>query len=182
MRIDMATTYGTGTTSTGNFRFNPMTNEYEVYDGKTWTSVNQQRGISIQNHTMPIGVVGPADSAIKHSHDNKFEVHSTHGRFIIDLETGDLTMPAGVAKHDGLRQFWLAFQENFKGTYNKEYEQQIIKLKNEVNYFKDKISSINKNAENDIKNKLIDKVRNKYGSEKFIMTKPDELIKLLESE
>lgn len=180
----------------GTFRINAYTGEYEVFDGKSWLEEPRQAAAQAapprphvnapaidytkESHT----IKWPADHTIKWPGDdgNKFTVNSTWGRFTIDLETGELTMPAGVTKNEGLRQFWLAFQEHFKGPTNNEYEQQIVKLNNEVAYYKSKLATFNDNVRAVEKQKLIDKVRNKYGSDKFIMTKPDELIKLLESE
>jgi len=102
------------------------------------------------------------------------------GRISVDIETGDITVPVGVGRDEAIREFWLGFQKHFQPSNKAKYEMEIEGLKRDYQrletYYKEKLVEIEKDAAKFI----VEKVRKKYGSEKFIMVKPEDLIKFIE--
>jgi hypothetical protein len=102
------------------------------------------------------------------------------GRVGINTETGDITIPPGIGRDEAIREFWFGFQKHFQPANKDKYEKEIAGLKSDYqrleNYYKDKLASVGKDAAKPI----IEKVRKKYGNEKFIMVKPEDLIKFIE--
>jgi hypothetical protein len=121
-------------------------------------------------------------------------ITTSKGKITANLETGDLTLPHGVGKDEGLREFWLGFQEHFKPTVtlNPPSSPDISKLEQEINNLKAALDSVNYakmeaekqsiEAKKIAANHIADKVRKKYNKEKFIMVKPEDLIKFIEDE
>lgn len=107
---------------------------------------------------------------------SKMRVTTKRGSVTADLETGELTFPPEVGKDQALREFWLAFQEHFQPTNKEKYEKEIFDLKHE----KDMLAELLKQEKKAAANLVVEKVRKKYGNEKFIMVKPDDLIKFIE--
>ena len=177
----------------GSYRMNPVTREHEVFTGGAgWMPVSGigqgplptgspnsitsfdpttvYKDIYTTDHTTTIAPPG----------NNKFRVITKAGTVVADLETGELTVPIGVSRQQMLREFWLAFQEHFKGGNAAKYEQEIKKLENEIFGYKMEQSKKEKELKKRIQDRLVDKINNTYGNQKFIMMKPDDLIKFLE--
>jgi hypothetical protein len=98
---------------------------------------------------------------------------TSFGDVTLDLEKGYITIPPGIGKDDAIREFWLAFQEHFQPTNKAEYEKKIKDLEN-------KAEEYGKYATELVTNKIAKKIATKYGSEKFIMIKPEDLIRFIE--
>ena len=85
-----------------------------------------------------------------------------------------------MGRDDAIREFWLGFQKHFQPSSNAKYETEIEGLKRDYvrleTYYKEKLVNIEKDAAKHIGEKL----RKKYGNEKFIMVKPEDLIKFIE--
>ena len=111
---------------------------------------------------------------------NVISIETKLGRISVDTETGDITVPVGVGRDDAIREFWFGFQKHFQPSYNAKYEKEIEGLKRDYTrletYYKVKLLEMEKDAAGII----VEKVRKKYGSEKFIMVKPEDLIKFIE--
>ena len=111
---------------------------------------------------------------------NVISIETKLGRISVDTETGDITVPVGVGRDDAIREFWFGFQKHFQPTTNQKYETEIAGLKRDYErletYYKAKFVEIEKDSAKFI----VEKVRKKYGSEKFIMVKPEDLIKFIE--
>ena len=107
-------------------------------------------------------------------------IETKAGRVSVDIETGDITVPVGIGRDEAIREFWFGFQKHFQPSNKAKYESEIEGLKRDYvkleTYYKDKLVSIEKAAAGPI----VEKVRKKYGSEKFIMVKPEDLIKFIE--
>lgn len=180
----------------GSIHFNPVMNRYEIYDGVKWVEMKDVSagGVSMGTRLTDFDPNGTykdqyyTDSTTKPritnniSNNNKFTVRTTSGDVTADLETGDLTLPFGMSRIDGLREFWLAFQEHFKGDNSAMYEKEIKKLENEIVGYRMERNSLERYGKDELKKHLASKIRSKYGSEKFIMMKPDDLLKFLELE
>lgn len=102
------------------------------------------------------------------------------GRVGINIETGDITIPPGIGRDEAIREFWFGFQKHFQPSNKAKYETEIEGLKRDYvrleTYYKEKLVNIEKAAAQPI----VEKVRKKYGNEKFIMLKPEDLIKFIE--
>ena len=111
---------------------------------------------------------------------NVISIETKLGRIGVDIETGDITVPVGVGRDDAIREFWFGFQKHFQPSNNSKYETEIEGLKRDYvrleTYYKEKLVNIEKDAAKPI----VEKVRKKYGSEKFIMVKPEDLIRFIE--
>ncbi len=161
-------------TPKGMIQYNAMKQCYEIWDGTAWVPSNIPANQYISHNTVPIPSAGHL-TINNTPTQNKFRVTTKSGEIVVDLETGDLTMPVGMNRKDGLREFWLAFQDNFKGGNEKVKE-----LEYELSYAKAQLTGKQTEMKKQIKERLRDKVMKNYGSQKFIMMKPDDLIKFLE--
>ena len=121
-----------------------------------------------------------AQSTITHPAQNVISIETKVGRVSINTETGDLTIPPGIGRDDAIREFWFGFQKHFNPFNKAKYEVEIAGLKRDYErletYYKEKFVEIEKDSAKFI----VEKVRKKYGSEKFIMVKPEDLIKFIE--
>lgn len=104
------------------------------------------------------------------------------GTVTINLDTGELKMPPNIGRDAAIRDFWLGFQENFQPTNKAQYEKKIMELEKEIESTKRSAALIeNADAKKAIK-KVAAKISAKYSGEKFIMVKPDDLIRFIEGE
>jgi len=110
------------------------------------------------------------------------EIKGKLGNIKIDLDTGELTLPPNVGRDAGIRDFWLGFQEHFQSTNKAEYEKKIADLRHDVQALKDRAIQAEVSSLKDASKKVAAKVAAKYSGEKFIMVKPEDLIKFIESE
>ena len=108
------------------------------------------------------------------------EIETKLGRVGINIDTGDITVPPGIGRDEAIREFWFGFQKHFNPFNKAKYEVEIEGLKRDYSrletYYKEKLEGLTKEAAKPI----VEKVRKKYGSEKFIMVKPEDLIKFIE--
>lgn len=172
----------TPTPKVGDMRTNANSFLVEVYDGKNWVvqstnlhgdpqSVEKMR---IDNSGMlSVSAVKPAA---------EITVQGKLGTITINLDTGELKMPPNVGRDAAIRDFWLGFQENFQPTNKAEYENDIRELKKEVARLQVANLHTEKDADKKASKKVSEKILAKYGGEKFIMVKPDDLIKFIEGE
>ncbi len=111
---------------------------------------------------------------------NVIAIETKVGRVGINTETGDITIPPGIGRDEAIREFWFGFQKHFNPFDKTKYEIEIEGLKRDYarleTYYKDKLVNLGKDAAKPI----VEKVRKKYGNEKFIMVKPEDLIKFIE--
>ena len=102
------------------------------------------------------------------------------GRISVDIDTGDITVPVGIGRDEAIREFWFGFQKHFVPSNKAKYESEIEGLKRDYQrletYYKEKFVNIEKDAAKPI----VDKIRKKYNGEKFIMVKPEDLIRFIE--
>jgi hypothetical protein len=119
-------------------------------------------------------------SAFHESLTNVIQIETKVGRVGINTETGDITIPPGIGRDEAIREFWFGFQKVFKPLNKNKYEIEIEGLKRDYarleTYYKDKLVNLEKDATKPI----IEKIRKKYNGEKFIMVKPEDLIKFIE--
>jgi hypothetical protein len=111
---------------------------------------------------------------------SEIAVMTPHGQVKINLDTGDLTVPHGIGREEAIRDFWLGFQENFRGADEAKYENEIASLKKDISYITQKADEYRNHANDVVKKSILKKITEKYGSEKFIMIKPADLIKMIE--
>lgn len=104
------------------------------------------------------------------------------GTVTINLDTGELKMPPNIGRDAAIRDFWLGFQEYYQPTNKAQYESKIKKLEAEIKEQHDKADEYAKYVLKEANKKVAAKISAKYGGEKFIMVKPEDLIKFIESE
>jgi hypothetical protein len=104
------------------------------------------------------------------------------GNITMNLDTGELTMPPNVGRDAAIRDFWLGFQEYWQPTNKAEYERKIKELQQEVTQIKVSSLAIEKEAKQNAAKKIADKFRKKYGDQKLIMVKPEDLARFIEGE
>ena len=111
---------------------------------------------------------------------NVISIETKLGRISVDTETGDITVPVGVGRDDAIREFWFGFQKHFQPSNKAKYEEEIKFLKRDLAATKASAVLMKQEGEKDANKRVAEKVRKKYGNEKFIMLKPDDLIRFIE--
>ena len=111
---------------------------------------------------------------------SEMAVMTPHGKVKINLDTSVLTIPHGIGREEAIRDFWLGFQENFRGAEKTKYENEIAYLKKDIEHITQKAEEYKKEVNKIVKDTIVKKVSEKYGNEKFIMIKPADLIKMIE--
>ena len=111
---------------------------------------------------------------------NVISIETKLGRISVDTETGDITVPVGVGRDDAIREFWFGFQKHFQPSNKTQYEEEIKFLKRDLAATKASAVLMKQEGEKDANKRVAEKVRKKYGNEKFIMLKPDDLIRFIE--
>ena len=111
---------------------------------------------------------------------SQISVETKLGTIVINLDTGDLTIPPNIGRNEAIREFWLGFQEHFQPTNKAKYEEEIKFLKRDLAATKASAVLMKQENQKESSKRVAEKVRNKYGNEKFIMVKPDDLIKFIE--
>mgnify|MGYP003342215709 FL=1 len=139
--------------------------------GNVRAAINSAGSLSVGN-AQPLTFHQPPTSVIS--------IETKVGRVSVDIETGDITVPVGIGRDEAIREFWFGFQKYFQPSSKAKYEKEILGLKADYRkletYYKEKLVNIEKDAAKPI----VERVRKKYGSEKFIMVKPEDLIKFIE--
>lgn len=146
-----------------------------------WPPKKSPAGIDNLNIADPASASNSAKSAKTVTFEGQL------GKITINLDTGELTIPPNVGRDEAIRDFWLAFQKVYKSTDRKEHERQIADLKHDIEVYKDKADQA-ANIALSYKNKalqesskiIVEKIMAKYGGDKFIMIKPEDLIKFIE--
>ena len=111
---------------------------------------------------------------------NVVEIVTKVGKIGINIETGDITIPPGIGRKEAIREFWLGFQEHFNPFDKAKYILEIDSLKKELSATKTSATLMKRENEKEASKRVSEKIRKKYGNEKFIMVKPDDLIRFIE--
>ena len=111
---------------------------------------------------------------------NVIEIETKLGRVGINTETGDITIPPGIGRDEAIREFWFGFQKVFNPFDKAKYEVEIKKLKDDIQDMKAYYGKALDAAGKKSSSVVAEKVRKKYGNEKFIMVKPEDLIRFIE--
>ncbi len=156
----------------------------EVYTQNGWQgiggTIDGPTDIPPQRGLMGGQITNGSFAIASPTHNKTLAVETQHGRVTVNYDTGELTLPAGIGRAEGIREFWLGFQENFKSTNTEKYEKEIMSLKRELATTKNSAVLMKEESEKVASKRVADKVKAKYGNEKFIMVKPDDLIKFIE--
>lgn len=104
---------------------------------------------------------------------NNFIITTDKGVVTLNLKTGDITFPLEIGRDEAIRDFWNGFQLYFGANQDNKFQTRIKELEDEC--FK-----LKNDAESKAKQKVLSKINKKYANEKFIMTKPADLIKMIE--
>lgn len=192
----------------GDLRTN-SSGEIEVYSYNGWEKQNPFMGAiasaapgsltgaigsSAHNQLSVAGAVGATGSIPHHgmatissvstgtisAGSRNLTLQTSKGDVTLNLETGDLQLPVGIGREEGIRDFWLAFFEYFPAGNKKEYEDEIWLLKNKMQQMKDEYTYAMKEATKSSSTGIVSKIKKKYGNEKFIMIKPDDLIAFIQ--
>lgn len=167
----------------GDTRYNGAADQVEIFDGSSWRYTNITGNISsVPNNIVPTG--RPTGSlATDHFYrpdlnvplttSSEMAIMTPHGRVSINFDTGVLTIPPGIGRDEAIRDFWLGFQENFRGAEKAKYENKISELNK-------RIDVLYRQTNSDVKKRIAKKIAEKYKHEKFIMVKPADLIKIIE--
>lgn len=111
---------------------------------------------------------------------NVIQIETKVGRVGINIETGDITIPPGIGRDEAIREFWFGFQKHFVPSNKAKYEQEIDRLKHHIEVMKDEYEKRFACHKKDGAALVAEKIRKKYNGEKFIMVKPEDLIKFIE--
>ena len=111
---------------------------------------------------------------------NFISIDTKVGRVGINIETGDITVPPGIGRDEAIREFWFGFQKVFQPNVKAKYEKEIADLKDDIQKMKEYYSNALDAASKKSSSVVAEKVRKKYGNEKFIMVKPEDLIRFIE--
>lgn len=128
--------------------------------------------LTVGNATHPYAVHSPPTNVIS--------IETKLGRVSINIETGDITIPVDVGRDDAIREFWLGFQKHFIPSNKAKYEEEIKFLKRDLAGAKASAVLMKQEGEKEASKRVAEKVRKKYGNEKFIMVKPEDLIKFIQ--
>lgn len=158
----------------GDMIFDPVRNMHLVYDGHEWIPYPSN---SSQYYTD--GIAGsPGSFTIgAPTATNMFEVATPSGRIRANMATGEVFFPDGMHRSSALYEFWQGFSKTFMPNNT-----ELSLAKQEVSMLKMRMNEYKKYAVKEITDKIAEKLQKKYGNEKFIMTKPDDLIKLIKDE
>lgn len=128
-------------------------------------SISSSGNLSIGTGTQQYAFHQPTTSVIA--------IETKVGRVGINIETGDITVPQGIGRDEAIREFWFGFQKHFQPMNKVEYERKIKDLEQ-------KVEIAYKVSTKETAKHFAEKIRKKYGNEKFIMIKPEDLIKFIE--
>lgn len=155
-----------------------------IYTQQGWVATTTGINSSINASIKPISAgqlsVGNAQTYAVHQPTSVISIETKLGRVSVDIETGDLTIPQGVGRDTAIREFWLGFQEYFKPANTVKYEKEIEDLKREVANTKSSAALMKQASEKEANKRVAEKIRKKYNGEKFIMVKPEDLVRFIE--
>jgi hypothetical protein len=121
-------------------------------------------------------------ATIQNNQSNNLTIQTGLGDIAINLTTGYMSIPPGVGRADAIREFWLGFQKHFQPLDKKSYEDKIQKLEKELAMTKSSAALMQIENQKEANKRVAEKVAKKYGNEKFIMVKPEVLIKFIEED
>ena len=157
------------------------TGDLEVFTQNGWVqSPLSEAYAAVQPRGLEGQITNGSFSVASPTHTKTLAVETQYGRVTVNYDTGELTLPAGIGRAEGIRDFWLGFQEHFKSTNTEKYEKEILNLKRELAGTKSAAALMKLEGEKSASKRVAEKVKAKYGNEKFIMVKPDDLIKFIE--
>ena len=107
---------------------------------------------------------------------NNFVITTDKGVVTLNLKTGDITFPLEIGRDEAIRDFWMGFQKYFGSSDVDE----VAKLKTKLKETEQAAEEYKKYVYEKTVKGVVDKISKKYANEKFIMTKPADLIKLIE--
>lgn len=117
------------------------------------------------------------------------QFETSQGMIKLDLDSGKIDMPPGIDNNTAVKEFWNGFSEQFDCGEKRQYEKKILALQQKIESMKHNIEFKHKehaeklsNCRIDVAKELAEKVRRKYGNEKFIMVKPQDLINFIAGE
>lgn len=147
-------------------------------------NITRPPGSYITSIPYPHGAVGASVSIVgapsTTATASELTVMTSHGQVKINLDTGVLTIPHGIGREEAIRDFWLGFQENFRGAERVKYEDEIAYLKKQVEDAKYKAEEYGRYVNKQAGKIVAEKIAKKYNGEKFIMVKPEDLIRFIE--
>lgn len=198
----MATTYGIGSNVPPGWVYDALNDCYKGPNGEIITEMDILRNGSllrvVQNmqidearrsmmvNTVPgsmqqaVNSMGPISATIQTQPSATLSFETDHGRVTLNIKTGDLTIPVGMGREDVIREFWLGFQKHFKTGDTTQHEKRIKELQQEVAHVKATAALMRKDDEKEAAKKVAERIAKKYNGEKFIMVKPEDLIKFIE--
>lgn len=156
--------------SIGDMYHDPVKNMYLIYDGYQWTPNNPNSSQYYTDNKTSIRLDAPTAT-------NMFEVNTPSGRIRANMATGEVFFPDGMHRSSALYEFWQGFSKTYMPNNT-----ELSLAKQEVSMLKMRMNEYKKYAVKEITDKIAEKVQKKYGNEKFIMTKPDDLIKFIKDE
>jgi hypothetical protein len=142
--------------------------------GQAVASISNNGNLSIGNPGQSYAIAQPATTSV-------IAIETKVGRIGVDIDTGDITIPQGIGRDVAIREFWLGFQEHFQPTNKAKYEKEILNLKDKLKQVERAAEDYKKYVNDHVGKFVAEKIRKKYGNEKFIMVKPEDLIKFIES-
>lgn len=160
----------------------------EQYDGHNWNRVaptgpvgSPTGGLSYSDNAIGAnGAAGPYSMASGFKPASTITMQGKLGDVTINLDTGELTMPPGVGRDAAIRDFWLGFQEHFQPTHKVKYEATIRQLEQELAQTKNTATLLREADTKAAHKRVAEKVAKKYAGEKFIMIKPEDLVKFIQ--
>jgi hypothetical protein len=191
-------TYGTGSSIPQGWNYNAALDHYEGPNVETLEAYDVMKNGFVLAHAKKYTYSAPGSIGVTAQPPGSFPIASgatiqprpqqtpnmvvstKKGNVTANLETGELTFPPEVGKDHALREFWLGFQEHFQPVNKAQYEQKIKELQQEVEIQKVRVDMAYKVSAKEAATHVSDRVRKKYGNEKFIMIKPEDLIKFIE--
>lgn len=201
----MATTLGVGTTIPSGWHYNAALDQYEgpnkevvsgmaaaqyggVLHALTAMRIMQNVGV---NAAAPVGANGPAGpfvsgsigqamASIQNTQPANLTLKTDKGDVVLNLKTADIQIPPGIGRDEAIRDFWLAFQKYFKPADVVNYENTIDNLRRSLANAKAQAALTQKEDAKEGAKKVVEKFKKKYGHEKLIMVKPDDLARFLE--
>lgn len=170
----------------GDMWIDPIMNQHYIWTGNGWSasgnvSIGSSGNITIGNQNMNnIAVDAPAPITFHEEPKHmKFQVKTNYGVIVANLNTGELTLPAGVARDAALKEFWMGFLEHYNaGSTDQSKKIRTLELK--VAAFERGEHIAKEAIKANTKSDIIKKFNTKYGNEKLIMLKPSDLVKMIE--
>lgn len=104
---------------------------------------------------------------------NIFQVNTPSGPITANLETGEVFFPQGMNRSDALYEFWKGFSSVYMP--NNSFKAEVVRLKKQIRDYEEY-------AVKETTNKIAEKIQKKYGKEKFIVLKPDDLINFIKGD